>query len=142
MKKETIIAIISGISFGVILSLFLISRTKDQSLEKTKTLTKEITGAPSITQKSAKTVTLDIKSPNEGDIYQKNVVAIKGKAEKKSLIVIQSSLSEKIFVNDKEDFSLEFPLALGENNINIFSYQGGKEGQMQEKDIKVYYIDE
>ena len=41
MKKETIFAIMLGIAFGVIVSFFMISKTKDNQLGKSKPLTNE-----------------------------------------------------------------------------------------------------
>jgi len=69
-------------------------------------------------------------------------VVIKGKAAKDSLIVIQSPVQDIIIKNDKEEFSATMSLAIGENVIHISVYPKDQQGKGQEKELRVYYLDE
>ncbi|KKQ24271.1 MAG: hypothetical protein US40_C0002G0102 [Candidatus Roizmanbacteria bacterium GW2011_GWC2_37_13] len=142
MKKETIIAIFLGIAFGGFLAFFLIVKNKEIQLNKNKII------APTglITQSAVKSnivvTPLEITEPNDGAIFDKNSVEIKGKVSKNSLIVIQSPIKDLVFKNEKEDFSTDFPLALGENVIKIVVYPSDKQLRSQEKDLRIYYLEE
>lgn len=144
MRKETILAVFLGIIFGGIVALFLIVKNKEFQLNKTKVI------APTglVTQKSVKDkdkvniVPLEITEPNDSIIITTNSVKIKGKVTKGSLIVIESPVNEMIFKNEKEVFSVDFPLALGENVINLVAYPNDKHVRIQEKNFKVYYLEE
>jgi hypothetical protein len=67
-------------------------------------------------------------------------ITIKGKAPKGSLIVIQSPVGNEVFKTDKEEFSTPFPLALGENIVNISSYS--TTSSPQETTLQIYYVAE
>ena len=138
MKKETTIAIFFGIFFGAIVAVFLILRNKNSQFN-TKTLTPALTVTPSL--KNVITgQTLEVSAPESGAITDQNSTTIKGKTNKGSLLIIQSPAKDLILKTDQEDFSVLFPLALGENDIVITSYGKGTQVQTQVKEIKVYYL--
>lgn len=142
MKKETIIAILLGIIFGTIIAVVIVSKNKQTQLEKTKTI------APTINLESKASVTvapvqpLEIMSPGDGQIFSKNSVTIKGKTYKGSLIVIQSPIKDIVISNAQENFSVDFPLVNGENAIRISVYPKDKQIKSQEKELKIYFLNE
>jgi len=137
MKKETVIAIILGVILGIIIALALTFTTKKQVMKQKKIITPKVT--PSLPPLQPEIQTLEIIQPSNNHITNKDSVLIKGRTGKKSLIVAQSPTSEKVIQTKEKDFSLEFPLSLGENLIKITSY-GNK--NIDEKTLKVYYLKE
>lgn len=142
MKKETITAIIFGIVFGAVLGIFLITKNKQNQLEKTKTIAPTNT-VNKVTKQVPLTVqTLELTTPSDRAIVYKNTITISGKAIKNSLIIIQSPIKETILKNKEEKFEADFPLALGENVIRISVYPEDKQLRIQEKEIRIYYFTE
>ena len=142
MRKETIIAVILGIGFGSVLALFLIAKNKEIQLNKNKVIAPTGLNTQSTIKDNVVATSLSIAEPADGAIFDKNSVAIKGKVTKGSLIVIQSPIKDVAFTNEKEDFSVDFPLALGENVIKLVVYPTDKQLRSQEKDLRVYYLEE
>lgn len=141
MKKETIIAIFLGVVFGLLVAALMIFKTKETALEKTKTVTSNhIT--PTVSLKNTNLQNLEISEPVDGALVNKKSITIKGRASKDSLFVVQSPIKDLVFKNEKEQFSFEFPLALGENVIKISVYPASSQLRTQEKDLRVYYLDE
>lgn len=141
MKKETAVAIFFGIVFGALVGLILLAKNNEFRLTKTKTIapTEKI-------KKIAKKVivnlnSLEIIEPIDGSIFNEETVRIKGKANKDSLIIIQSPIKDLIFKNEKEQFSVTFPLALGENVIKITAHPKDGNSRPQEKELHVYNLD-
>ena len=125
MKKETLIAIIFGVGLGVILAVIFIMQSKENQLAKTKTinnLNKTVT--PKL--KMVTTPTLEISEPTDNLIVNSNSITISGKANKNALIVIHSPVKDLVFKNEKEEFKINFPLALGENVIQLTVYPDDK----------------
>jgi len=139
MKKETIAAIIFGIIFGVISSLIFLQSYKKQpqpvkllpSLEAP--LTKKNT--PEIISQN-----LEILSPENNSLFYQKEITIKGKAPKKSLIIIQSPIKDIVFENNNETFSVTFPLAYGANQINIYAYPKNIQTPLF-KNLIIYYLE-
>lgn len=142
MKKETIIAVLLGVLFGAVLGLFLITKNKEIQLSKNKVIAPTGTENRSQAENNINFQPLQISEPQDGQILDKNSVSIKGKTTKNSLIVIQSPIKDMVFKNEKETFTVDFPLALGENAIRIVVYPQDKQLGNQEKDLKVYYLEE
>lgn len=142
MKKETIIAIVFGIVLGSILALFLIVKNKQSRLEKSKSI------SPLEKEKQTSQATngnvrqLEITEPGDKNIVYKNTVTIKGSFAKDSLIIVESPVKDVVIKNDKERFSTDFPLALGENVIRIGAYPQDKKLRSQEKEMRIYYFSE
>ncbi|OGK24151.1 hypothetical protein A2954_03935 [Candidatus Roizmanbacteria bacterium RIFCSPLOWO2_01_FULL_37_12] len=142
MKKETIIAVVFGIMFGALVAVFLLAKNKEIQQTKTKTI------APSekISKARKNTVAnrqqLEILAPQDGLVFNSKTVTIKGKAEKESLIIIQSPLNDMATETVNEEFSLSFPLAVGENIIKITAYSKDTKVRLQEKELHIYNLDE
>lgn len=139
MKKETLIAIIFGVGLGVVLAVVFIMQSKENQLTKAKpinNLTKTIT--PKVTIVS--TPTLEISEPTENLTTDKNSIKIKGKTNKNALVVINSPIKDIVFKNEKEDFSVDFPLVQGENVIQLTVYPDDKTGSSINKTLHVYYL--
>ena len=142
MKKETLIAIFFGFLLGGVLAVIIIARNKEKQLEKTKTITSTTKITPVSSAANTNLQTLEIEEPADGVIFSKNSVKIRGKSEKESLIVIQSPIKDLVFKNKEREFTVDFPLALGENVIKISAYPKDVQLKVKEKDLKVYYFDE
>ena len=142
MKKETVIAVFMGIFFGGLLGLFLITKNKEIQLNSNKVIAPTGTDVKSQSANDANFQPLEVSDPGDGAIVSDNSVTIKGKATQNSLIVIQSPVKDMVFKNDKPDFQVDFPLALGENVIKVVSYPQNKDFNTQEKNLRVYYLQE
>lgn len=142
MKKETVIAIFFGIIFGALVALVLLVKNKEFQFAKTKT----IAPIEKIKKLSKKVVvnlkSLEILEPQDGAIFNAETVRIKGKANKDSLIIIQSPIKDLVFKNEKEQFSIIFPLALGENVIKITAHPKDTSARSQETELHIYNLDE
>lgn len=137
MKKETIVAIILGVVFGVFFSLLIINLNKKKpETNKDEILTQ---AKPTLVVSPIKNQSLEISTPKQEEIVTKDVIALKGKGEKNSLLIIQSPQEEKILKLENEDFSTEIKLILGENIIKITNYQ---QNNIDKKTVKVYYLKE
>lgn len=141
MKKESIIAILFGIALGAVVGLFLILQNKQNQLERAKTLTPKVTPTPGING-LGNFQALEITSPQDRSIVSKNSVTIFGKTNKNSLLVIQSPLKELTLKNQEENFSFDFPLSLGENVIRIVAYPKDVKLRPEERELKIYYLEE
>lgn len=142
MKKETIIAIVLGVIFGVVVAGVMIFKTKGVMTKNTNPVISTTSVTPTITvSKTSQSQAFSIQQPDTDTIQSTKTLSIVGKAIKDSLIIVQSPISSLSLKNDKEDFKTDFPLALGENIIHISVYP--KDGSaVQEKELKVYFLDE
>lgn len=141
MKRETIVAVLFGILFGAVVAFIILTKNKELQLTKTKTI------APTQNLQSANTLQtaskpLQIFEPQDGSVIDKDVVSIKGKAEKNSLLVIQSPQKDMVFKNEKEQFSQNFPLVLGENVIKVTLYAKDGQARLYDKELHVYFLEE
>ncbi len=141
MKKESVIAILFGILLGGIVAFIIIAKNKQTQQEKAKTLTPQITTTPAVFGFN-NSQRLEVTSPHDKAIVDKKTITITGKVVKNSLIIIQSPIKEIAFNNDKEEFSKDFPLTLGENVIKVTAYPKDAKLRSQERDLKVYFLDE
>lgn len=142
MKRETIIAIFFGMIFGAILAFVLLVKNKEFQLSKLKTLAPSGRVNQALKASPAAMKSFEILEPQDGVVVDKDVITIKGKAEKNSLLVIQSPTKDMVFKNAKEQFSLNFPLALGENVIKITLQPKDGQARQQEKELRIYYLTE
>lgn len=143
MKKETIFALILGIIFGGSLAFFFVIKNNEIQLKNNKVIAPtETINKVQLKENINKIIPLEINEPNNNLIVNVNTINIKGKATKNSLIIIQSPINDVVFKNEKEDFSIDFPLALGENVLKIVVYPSDKQIRSQEKELRVYYLKE
>lgn len=143
MKKETIIAIVLGVVFGSGVALFLVFNTSKEN--QTKVIPVATTSG--ITPVVAKNTTVTVKpftltEPEQNSVTNEESILIKGKASKGSLIIIQSPIEYVVKTLEKDEFSEEFPLALGENVIQISVYPKETKAGVQERTLIVYQLDE
>jgi len=143
MKKETTIAIFLGITFGIVLSLIMISRTRGKSISiLTKKNTNEQSQIVTPVPQTGNIFSFEVTNPSNNVIVNQKFITISGNISANSLIMIQSPIKDTVLINTKDTFSAEFPLALGENVIHIVVYPKDSQFKSQEKELRVYYIDE
>ena len=142
MKRETVIAIFFGVLLGALVALVLLVKNKEFQLTKTKT----IAPTEKIKKLSKKAIvnlkSLEILEPQDGSIFNAKTITVKGKADKDALIIIQSPIKDVVLKNEKKEFSVTFPLALGENVIKITAYSKNTQAKPQEKELYIYNLDE
>lgn len=141
MKKETVFAIFLGISLGLVLSFVMISRTKGSQFGKTKPLTSE-KKTPQTVAADVQTQSFTVSDPQDKQIFKTATVTIKGQASKNDLLIIQSPIKDISVKLERDTFEVPVPLALGENVINLTIYPSNTQGRTQEKELRVYYLDE
>lgn len=137
MKKESIVAAVSGIILGVVIAIVILINLKNKEIKDKKTIAPQI--SPTVSIMNVKTQGLEILEPANESIVSVKDIVIKGKSEKDALIVIQSATTEKVYKMTSNDFTIDFPLSQGENLIKITSY---KDKATEEKSLKVYFIEE
>lgn len=142
MKKETVYAILLGVTFGVALSLVMIFKTKDNQMGKSKPLTSEKKILPTVQDANPLTQTFKINEPQDRQIFNTKSISIKGVAEKDSVLIVQSPIKDIVFKIEKEEFSVDMPLVLGENVINLTLYPKNSQGRSQQKELRIYYLNE
>lgn len=145
MNKESIIAIVLGLGLGVIVALGAVFYT----VQKQKQANSDVSTSASSSAKLATpsnippTVTvlqsLDIEKPQSGIVTQNKTVTVAGKAGKKALLVFQSPIKSQTLETEMGDFSIDFPLALGENTITVSAYYTNVAIPVQKK-LFVYRI--
>lgn len=140
MKRETIIAIVFGILLGAGAGLVVLFQTN--SSEEAKVIPIESDEKKVVTQAPAATsqAQLIISEPQSHTVSTEKSITIKGKAPMNGLVMVQSPTSEQILKNETGDFTIDMPLALGENVINVSTYAGSS--TPQEQVLRVYYVPE
>lgn len=141
MKQETIVAIVLGAVLGIGVGLVILNTTSKNDkkpIQQAKVNLKETSNA----RPADKTVQFEVTAPVADATFTKNSVTVTGKAVKDALLVMQSPAGNKILTLDKDTFSVDFPLAIGENVINIALYSKGTGNDYQEKVIRVFYLPE
>ncbi len=141
MRKEVIVAIVFGVILGLGVATFLIFNLKRAETKSSKTLN-TVGPSPVVKNKNVELQPLEISEPEDNAIFDTDKIKLKGKAATKSLIIVQSALKELVFKNEKRDFSVDFPLALGENKITVAAYTADNTSTPQVKVLNVYYLDE
>lgn len=142
MKKETGIAIVLGIFLGVSMAIFLVVRSRTEAINKSKTIMPSVQATPAIIVTNTNSQTLEISEPQDGLIVKANSVKIIGKASKDALLVLQSPIKDMVVNNTKGDFSFDYPLAYGENVIRIVSYPKDRQLRVQERELRIYYLED
>jgi len=142
MKKETIVALILGIGFGLIVAVLMIVRTRPQTTQNSKTITNSVSNAPTKPVNQSLVTNLEIISPKDKTIIKTSNVTISGKATKNSMIIIQSAAKDIIIKNKEINFKVDMPLSLGENVIQINVYPDDKNIPYQKKQLQIYYLEE
>lgn len=141
MKKEVLVAIFFGILLGLTVAVVMVWRIR--GTDSTGQQIQSASPSPAV-RKDAKVVenTLQVSQPATGFITNSANVSLKGTVQKGSVIIVQSPLTDKVVKNDKDTFDISFPLAIGENIIQIAAYPNDKTVRPQQKTVTVYYLDE
>lgn len=141
MRKEIIVAIVFGVILGLGVATFMIFNLKRVENKNTQTL--NTTGPSPVLKKSnIQLQPLEILEPSNNALFDSRNIKIKGKVSKESLIIVQSAIKEIVLKSEKENFEIDFPLALGENKITIAAYTADNASTPQVKLLNVYYLDE
>ncbi|HLD26775.1 MAG TPA: hypothetical protein VJB63_02360 [Patescibacteria group bacterium] len=138
MKRETVITTIIGIIMGVIVAFIAIASIKEKNVEYKKVISTDVTPQVTVPLKVEKKLSLTIESPENDMITDQKTIQITGKTEIGALIVIQSPFDEKVMKNTNQQFTIDFPLSLGQNNIKISSHIGS---DTLEKTVYVYFLE-
>ncbi len=142
MKKETIIAIVFGLTLGLVVSIIMVFQTKSKT--STTVGKKEVGESSQIVTPLPQrgfVFQFELTSPSNYSIVDKKFISITGKTTKDSLIMIQSPIKDAVLKNTQESFSVDFPLALGENAITITVYPKDTQQKPQQKELYIYYMD-
>lgn len=141
MRREIIVAVVFGVILGLLVAAGMVIWLRSVDPQKAAQISvAELT--PKAKNKASSIQPLEITQPADGSIVKDKEVTIKGKASKDGLIVIQSPIKDVILQNKKGNFSVDFPLALGENIIAVAVYPKTSRLAPQQKIIKVNYLDE
>ncbi len=134
MKKEVLIAIIVGFSLGLIIT-FGIYRAQKSLSERAES---KNTDQNTTQIESTANISLSITQPEDGSITNKDTITIGGISKKNALITIISPEDHKsVQADELGNFSVEFSLDVGENQIHISSFSD--DNTKQEKTISVVY---
>lgn len=138
MKRETIIAIVFGILLGAGAGLVVLFQTN--SSEEAKVIPIESDEKKVVSQAPAASsqAQLIISDPQSHTMSSEDTITITGRAPMNGLIMVQSQTTEQIFKSEKGDFTVDMPLTLGENVINVSVYAGSS--TPQEQVLRVYYV--
>lgn len=142
MKRETVIAIVMGIVFGISVGLFLLLKTKKEEQTKIIPVTTAVRATPVNAKSATSEQSFVLSEPEDNSITDKNKITIKGKAAKDSLLIIQSPIKNIVMKLDNDNFSQDFPLALGENVIHISVYPKDSKEASQDKTLTIYQLQE
>ena len=143
MKKETVVAVILGIAAGLGVAVIMIGKAREGQMMSSKSISTSIQVSPTVSLKNKQFQSLEITEPEIGSIQSGKTVTIKGKASIGALLIVQSVIKNVAIKLDKTDFTiLDFPISLGENTIRVTVYPKDSQIPPQEKELKVYYLDE
>lgn len=140
MKKETGIAVGLGIFLGIAVGLVVLLNTSQP--QGTSDIEQPQVDLVQNAQKANNVITFEVSEPENGITVNSDSITIKGKATKESLLIFQSPLGNEVVQTEGDTFSVDFPLAFGENVINVTFYPKGSPNDYQEKILRVYYLEE
>ncbi len=142
MKKETLIAVFFGVLLGLGAAVAITMNVRKSEIKKINPIVTNLPVTPTVKVEQSHAETLEVASPQSGEIVQTKSITISGKAPKDGLIVIQSPASSDIRKSAGGNFSLNYPLAAGENVILISFYPKDQAGVPIEKELKVFSLSE
>jgi hypothetical protein len=141
MKKETIIAIVLGVVAGLGVAVVMLEKAREHQMTNTQAISSNVQLTPKVASNQLQI--LGISTPDDGSISSQKSTEIKGKASKNALLIVQSPLKTIVQKMDADTFDIKnFPLTLGENIIRVSVYPKGTQTSAQEKELKIYYLDE
>mgnify|MGYP005847546297 FL=1 len=141
MKKESLIAVVLGLSFGLLTSIVFLSSSNKNPKKGTeiKNLTQPTI---LITPKQIKpqTTTFVVNYPQDNLITNQKDIQIQAVAPKDSLILVQMANNEKILKNKNTKFTVNLSLNYGANQITIFVYPKNIQLPLFKK-LTIYYLE-
>jgi len=140
MKKETIIAIVLGVVLGLGVAVGITLKTQKTQTQKIKPVTDSLPVTPTTIVEQERSDLLEISEPQTGVIIEEKLITITGIAQKDGLMIVQSPLTSETFKTEESEFSIDFPLAAGENVILISFYPKDQSGTPIEKELKIYSL--
>ncbi|MFC1653278.1 hypothetical protein ACFL1M_00325 [Patescibacteria group bacterium] len=133
MKKEVLIAIIVGFSLGLVITFGIYRAQKSIKERANRNNTTQETQTEELPE-----ILLSITQPQDGDIFDQDSITIGGITQKESLVTAISSEDHQATQADElGNFSIEFELDTGANDITITSFN--QDGTKQEKEMTVVY---
>ena len=142
MKKEVLIAIVCGVLLGLVVAFVMVRQIREMEINKEGQINTNV-GKTVRSDTPQDGQNLEITDPITDAVVEKNSATIKGKAQKGSFLVFQSATKDLIVKQDKgNNFSVNFPLTAGENVISITMYPQDKQLRTQEKNIRIYFLEQ
>jgi hypothetical protein len=136
MKKEVIIAIVSGLILGLIITFGIYTANRSLSQQKAKEAQSETPVSPSPTTTQQKTLTIVTPEPN--DLVNQSELTVSGVAWPEAVIAIISETNESLIQADEEGvFSLKLELVKGFNELKIIATD--ESGETQSQNLIVTY---
>lgn len=134
MRKELIIAIVIGLSLGLILTFGIYTANQAIKQKKTVKTIEVIQATPSPLTLAA----LIIENPENNLVVDKTPLAINGKTSPKAVIVAYSEQAEGFAQADEDGFfSLNLGLAAGSNKITLQAIN--EKDQIETKKLTIVY---
>ena len=138
MKKEVLIAIITGFALGLLITfgVWTANRALKESAPQEENSTEEKETPTPFPQKQE--LSLTVLSPEDNSISDQEEIEVSGKAISSTIVVILYQDGEKILEADKEgNFKTTITLLGGSNEIKISAYDS--EGNEVSKTLTVVY---
>lgn len=142
MKKETIIAVILGIFLGLIVTVGILVFTQKKQTTKVIPVVQSSKITPIDVEDVEVVSQFELIEPENETIVNVNKIAIKGKSEPGSLLIVESPIDSRTLKTEKNEFEVNLNLALGENKILISYYPKNGNGEVKEKELLIYYLKE
>lgn len=131
MKKEVLIAIVSGLILGLIVTLGIYTANKSLEQQRAKkeaaTQTSPLPSPPLTAQK-----TLDITSHENFDLINQSAITLSGIAWPEAVIALMTEGDNQLIQTDDEGiFSFKFKLVKGFNEITLIATDETNQAQTQ-----------
>jgi len=141
MRKEVLIAILSGSLLGLVIAFGIWRANSALSPKRNQTQKQETPSPTSSPTPKAEGLQLTILRPENNSILSDKNVEISGKTEANATVVIQYDKGETILVSDDNgSFSYTAELIPGANTITMTAFNNN--GESVEKTINVVYSTE
>lgn len=143
MNKESLIAIVLGLVFGVLVAtgvVYMSIKRQQSQQAKTQVATSSATLVPTVAPPAIVVMpSLELTAPSSGSLTEAKTIAIQGTTANKSLVIVMSPIITKTLKLATSTFSIDMPLALGENAITVYSYPENGSTPVQ-KSVYIYRI--
>jgi len=131
MKKEVVIAIVSGLILGLIVTLGIYTANKSLEQQKAKKAAADQT-APLPSPPLADQKTLEITSHENFDLINQSAITLSGIAWPEAVIALMTENKQQLTQADDEGiFSFKFNLVKGFNEITLIATDEANDSQTQ-----------